>query len=278
MNRVLRLIAAIPAVLLPMLSTHAAGPVTTLTSQVFELDSMPYRVTNYGRFYSGLDAPVPGFGRLETHYSTIKANTYTHKPHRHAVEEIILVKDGTLTFFLNGKEETVGPGSLVFAAAHDFHGLKNPNGSPASFYVVNAYTYATAHVREQPAIEWEPAGLLHSTIITWDRLVPKKTVSGWRRNLVDSPTLTFSRLEIHATTVRPGLVTGPLHRNPAVSVFIVKEGTIEASIDGVDRRADSGSMFVIPPNSLHIIRNPGTLTATYFVISLMAAPPGQPDS
>ena len=64
-------------------------------------------------------------------------------PHRHADEEILILKEGKLEVTINGAAQTVGAGSIVFIASNDEHGWRNVGDVPATYYVVRVVTEKT---------------------------------------------------------------------------------------------------------------------------------------
>jgi XRE family transcriptional regulator, regulator of sulfur utilization len=74
--------------------------------------------------------------QLAVHVTTVKPGERSHAPHRHWEEELIIVKEGTIESMQNGESVTLGPGSVIFEASNDLHGLKNAGDTTASYYVI----------------------------------------------------------------------------------------------------------------------------------------------
>jgi quercetin dioxygenase-like cupin family protein len=74
--------------------------------------------------------------QLAVHVTTVKPGERSHAPHRHWEEELIIVKEGTIESMQNGETVTLGPGSVIFEASNDLHGLKNAGDTTASYYVI----------------------------------------------------------------------------------------------------------------------------------------------
>jgi quercetin dioxygenase-like cupin family protein len=107
---------------------------------------------------------------------------------------------------------------------------------------------------------------LPSGVFAWDSLPVEKTASGERRAVFDSVTATVDRLETHVTTVNPGTASHAAHRHPDEELVYVREGVIEATINGVAHRAPAGSVIFFAANDLHGMRNAGDTRASYFVL------------
>ena len=110
-----------------------------------------------------------------------------------------------------------------------------------------------------------PSFPLVSTVFDWTKLAVTPTPVGERRDLVDSPTATFTNFEGHATTLRGGQVAHPAHRHPDEELIVVKEGTLEVTINDHVEKASAGSVVFFASNDLHGMRNAGETQATYFV-------------
>jgi quercetin dioxygenase-like cupin family protein len=248
-------------------------------SALFDWDTLAGKPTGIGYYRPVVDAAVPTMERIEIHVTTLNPGKISHLPHHHPQEELILIKEGTIESAINGHKDRVGAGSLLFFAPHDVHNVANVGDVPATYYVINFYTAATATVRNQAAAEWAPPGTLKSSAIHWESLQPTAMAGGAKRySYVDSPTLTFTRLEIHATTMPPGVPASAVHHHPWLEVIVIREGSVEFNLNGIHQTAGAGSIMYIAPNTLQSSRNPGAVPATYTVFSVASAasvaPPG----
>jgi mannose-6-phosphate isomerase-like protein (cupin superfamily) len=107
---------------------------------------------------------------------------------------------------------------------------------------------------------------LASGVYAWESLPVEKTTSGERRAIFDAATATVDRLETHITTVNTGTASHAAHRHPDEELVFVREGLVEATIDGVTHKAPAGSVIFFASNDLHGMRNAGETQASYFVL------------
>jgi len=111
-------------------------PKPPLGSGVFDWNQLVAKPTKVGARREVFDAPTATLGNLECHITTVNPGEAPHAPHRHPDEELIFIKEGTIEVMVNGVTRQAGPGSVVFFAANDFHGLRNNGTTPATYYVL----------------------------------------------------------------------------------------------------------------------------------------------
>lgn len=112
-----------------------------------------------------------------------------------------------------------------------------------------------------------PRAVLPSTAFEWNSVPVRTTEVGSVRQVVRSPTATLDELEIHITTLNPGQTSHAPHQHPNEELLIVKEGTVEALVNGEWKRLGVGSVIFQASNQLHGIRNVGAGPATYHVVN-----------
>ena len=112
----------------------------------------------------------------------------------------------------------------------------------------------------------KPAEKLTSNVFAWEKLVTTPNPKGARRAVLDGPTTTLDKLHVHITTLNPGEKSGEPTLHLQEEVIIVKEGTLEATSDGVTRTATAGSVIFFAAHSVTFMKNAGPTPATYTVI------------
>ena len=113
----------------------------------------------------------------------------------------------------------------------------------------------------------EAKSLLDSTAWQWATLAPKKTEVGERRDVVRQPTRTLDELEMHISTLNPHTASHPPHTHPNEEMVIVKEGTLQAHVNGKEVVVGPGSVLFYASMQPHAVQNIGDTPATYFVIN-----------
>ena len=125
---------------------------------------------------------------------------------------------------------------------------------------------ATMLPAQTPAPNEKPAEKLSSTVYDWNKLAVITTPKGVRRDLFDGPTATLDKMHCHITTLNPGQNSGEPTKHLQEEVIIVKEGLVEAHIDGRTQTVGPGSVFFMAANAVTRLRNAGDTPATYIVV------------
>ena len=123
--------------------TLAQSRKSMLGSSVFDWNAIEARTTKTGARRDFFEGPTATLDNFECHVTTINPGEAPHAPHRHPEEELIIVKEGTIEAMQNGVTKRAGPGSMIFQASNDFHGLRNVGQTPATYHVIKWYTPAT---------------------------------------------------------------------------------------------------------------------------------------
>ena len=125
-------------VVLAGVSTRSAGPSETpvLGSTAISWEEIQARASANGRFSQVLKAPTATLDELELHVTTLPPGQSPHPPHKHPDEELVIIREGTVEATVNGQTRRVGPGSVIFQASNQMHGLRNVGDVPAVYHVI----------------------------------------------------------------------------------------------------------------------------------------------
>jgi quercetin dioxygenase-like cupin family protein len=111
--------------------------------------------------------------------------------------------------------------------------------------------------------------ILTTTNVDWDSLTTNPSAVGHSSPVFDNPTVAMDKLEVHITTLNPGMESHPVHRHSWEEMLLVKEGDFEVSINGVKHHAGPGSLVFFATNDPHNAKNVGAKPGTYYVINFV---------
>ena len=108
-----------------------------LSSTAYDWTSMKTRTTAVGEVRQIVRSPTATLDELEIHITTLKPGETSHAPHQHPNEELLIVKEGTVEALVGGEWKKLGPGSVIFQASNQLHGIRNVGDGLATYHVVN---------------------------------------------------------------------------------------------------------------------------------------------
>ena len=111
-----------------------------------------------------------------------------------------------------------------------------------------------------------PPAVMPSTLVEWNSVAATPTDVGSVRQFFRAPTATLDELELHVTTLNPGVASHAPHQHANEELIIIKEGTIEVNIDGRKQVVGPGSVIYFSVNENENMTNVGKTPATYHVI------------
>ncbi len=92
------------------------------------------------------DHPTATLANFECHITTLNPGEVSGPAHTHdtpnIIEEVILLKEGSLEVQVNGTRKTVTAGAVVYFAPQDLVAVKNVGKTPAVYFVVGVQVAA----------------------------------------------------------------------------------------------------------------------------------------
>jgi quercetin dioxygenase-like cupin family protein len=129
--------------LLPAVAASAAAqqsaekaPLKKLPSKAYVFEDLHAKQNGENTGRAVLNGTTHTGYPVELHMTELAAGQAPHPPHRHAHEEILMLRSGQLEVTMNGETTRLTPGSVVYVASNDLHGWKNPGPAKAEYFVM----------------------------------------------------------------------------------------------------------------------------------------------
>lgn len=110
--------------------------------------------------------------------------------------------------------------------------------------------------------------VLPTKMYPYDELIPRKLNAAEIRPILKGKLATGESVEVHETTLLPGGAPHPPHHHLHSEMWLIREGTVELTVQGTLHRLGPGSLAFVHSNEEHGIKNTGTAPATYFVVAI----------
>ncbi|HEY2546248.1 MAG TPA: cupin domain-containing protein [Candidatus Acidoferrum sp.] len=107
-----------------------------------------------------------------------------------------------------------------------------------------------------------------SAMYPFEQLPVRNTNNVQIRAVLKGKLATGESLEVHETTLPPGGAPHPPHHHVHSEMWLIREGTVELSINGATHQLGPGSVGFVHSNDEHGIKNVGSTAAIYFVVAI----------
>lgn len=231
----------------------------SLPSAVYVWNQLKIEKTATGEKRQILEGITTHLSYLEIHTTTLGPGKAPHGAHKHAEEEVIIIKEGSLKITLNDSSKIVGPGSVIVIMPDDMHGFVNAGNTNTTYYVIKS--------RSRTPVDKQRSSLAGgSFVINANDIVYKEGAKGGRKSYFERPTAMLSRFEIHTTTLNEGLQSHDPHTHIAEELMIVVSGNVDFQIGETHHKAAPGDLVLVRSGILHAPKNDGKGACTYFAI------------
>jgi len=109
---------------------------------------------------------------------------------------------------------------------------------------------------------------LPSATFAFEKLLVRNSEHAQIRKIIKGKLATGEHIEAHETTLPPNGFPHPPHHHLHSEMWLIREGTVELTINGVSHRVGPGGVGFVHSNEEHGIKNVGTGPATYYVVAI----------
>jgi quercetin dioxygenase-like cupin family protein len=126
---------------------------------------------------------------------------------------------------------------------------------------------AASAVAQQPSASKE---ILQAKIYPFGDLPVRTSASGTlkSRAVFDGVTSRGQRVTAHFSELAPGQMPHPPGRQKHEEIILLREGTLEVTLNGVTSTIGPGAVIFVPFEELNGWKNVGTTVAQYLVVSI----------
>jgi mannose-6-phosphate isomerase-like protein (cupin superfamily) len=120
----------------------------------------------------------------------------------------------------------------------------------------------------RPKVLVPQEGSMPSATYPFEKMPIRTPNNAQIRDVLKGKLATGESLEVHETTLPPGGAPHAAHHHVHSEMWLIREGTVELTVNGTSHRLGPGSVGFVHSNDEHGIKNVGTTPATYFVVAV----------
>jgi quercetin dioxygenase-like cupin family protein len=246
--------------LISTMSTEAQNkpPLKAITSGVYVWNNLPVKPGDkrVGRFID--EGTTAEFEYFEMHATTQEKGATPRPPHAQADrEELIIVKEGSAKFTIDGKETILGAGSIVIIPPLAMQAIQNVGDGPLTYYVL---IFKSKKPMDMERCNKAGGALL----INADTLKYVPSERGGGIKYFNRPTAMTENYEMHITELKKKGPSHAPHAHVDTEIILLIEGDAELLADGNTYKGTAGDLFIMESNKLHGISNATDKPCKYF--------------
>lgn len=128
-------------------------PAQPQKSQIVRQDEAAITKGDWGQMFRYFAGESPATRNVLVAVAVVESGKAVHRAHRHAMEEYLMLVEGSGVWSLEGKETPAKTGDVLYAAPWVYHGLTNTGTAPLKFAVVR---YSAKGVEPPPRPDSRP--------------------------------------------------------------------------------------------------------------------------
>jgi quercetin dioxygenase-like cupin family protein len=249
---------AILLFLLHTIAMNVFAQLQSITSGVFHWADLPVKKDGQRESRKIAEGTTSEFGYFEIHATTQQKGAVPRPAHsQKEIEEVIIIKEGTLTCTIGSKKAVLGPGSVLLIPPFESQIFENTGDGPLTYYVFM--------FRSKKAMSIERSVQAGGTLVlNHDSLVYKETNNKGNRKYFDRPTAMCENYEMHITYLKAKGPSHAPHQHVDTEIILMIDGETEMTIDGKTYKAGPGDLYIAESGKLHGIGNATDKPCSYF--------------
>lgn len=246
--------------LLQLFVMNSFAQLQPVGSGVFHWSELPVKKEAQRESRKILEGTTTEFEYFEIHATTQYKGAVPRPPHTQKdIEEVIIIKEGTLKCTIGDKTAVLGTGSVLLIPPLESQTFENTGDGPVTYYVLM--------FRSKKPMDMERSAKGGGALLlNYDSLTYKETSkkNKWERKYFERPTAMSNNYEMHITYLKAKGPSHAAHQHVDTEIILVIEGNVGMIIDGKNYEGSAGDMFIAESGKMHAVSNESDKECSYF--------------
>lgn len=246
--------------LLHTIIMNAFSQLKPVTSGVITWASLPVKKDVQRESRKLTEGTTNEFEYFEIHATTQQKGAVPKPPHTQKdIEELIIVKEGTMKCNIVGKSTLIGPSGVLLIPPLEDQAFENAGNGNLTYYVIMFRS-------KKPVDMARCNNAGGSLMLNADSLPFIKTEKGGGRKYFDRPTAMCENFEMHVTHLTHKGPSHIPHTHIDTEIILVIDGDVDMTIDGILYHGGPGDLFIAESGKMHGVSNASEKPCSYFAI------------
>ena len=229
-----------------------------ITSGVFHWNDLPVKKDKERESRKIFEGTSPEFEYFEIHATTQYKGAVPRPPHTHdSIEEVIIIKEGTLKCTIGNRTSTLSAGSVLLIPPYEEQIFENTGDGAVTYYVFMFRARKGMNIERSK----KAGGTL---LLNYDSLLYTEANNKGTRKYFDRPTAMCDNYEMHITYLKAKGPSHAPHQHVDTEIILIIDGESEMMIDGKNYKAGPGDLYVAVSGQQHGISNATDKPCSYF--------------
>jgi mannose-6-phosphate isomerase-like protein (cupin superfamily) len=245
-------------ILLQTIVMNAFTQLPPITSGVFHWNELAVKKDDQRESRKLTQGTTNEFEYFEIHATTQQKGALPKPVHTQKdIEELIIIKEGTMKCTIGSKTVVLGKGSVLLIPPLESQSFENTGDGPLTYYVLM--------FRSKKPMNIERSNKAGGTLLlNYDSLAYTEKDNKGARKYFDRPTAMCENYEMHITYLKAKGPSHIAHQHIDTEIILVIDGETEMTIDGKNYTAGPGDLYIVESGKMHVVGNATEKPCSYF--------------
>ncbi len=246
------------SLILLAITLHSAAQLKPINYGVYHWNELAVKKDSLRETRKLLEGSTNEFEYFEIHATTQFKGAVPKPAHTQKdIEELIIIKDGTMKCTIGNKTAVLGKGSVILIPPLQSQVFENIGNGPLTYYVLLFRSKKPMDIERSN----NAGGVM---LLNPDTLAYTEKNNRGTRKYFDRATAMTENYEMHITYLKDKGPSHAPHQHVATEIILIINGETEMDIDGKHYTGGAGDLYIVESGKIHGVGNANEKPCSYF--------------